>query len=196
MRKNIKGFFEYIKEEIYNDVISIGNGIYMSSNLDELPKEDLILKHFYHSDNKIKIGDIGIFAVPISYQGIEDSFGDSVVYISVSKNSKIRTIDSTEDFLYKKGLFSKNNKYLKDKYSNIDLFKPQYVKNGVPEINSYEDLSNNFYKLKDQNYDGNIYYYEIQKEVVKLIKEENGNFDILEMLREDDIIKHQYLILK
>lgn len=149
----------------------IGNDIYISSDIEELPSNSLIVKHNYDED--IKSGELGLFCSNLEQ---ENKHGKNTVYISIGKKANIVSIDSTEDYLMDKKLFYSENSYLKDKYKNIKIYPNNSIK-------SFYDLF---------SLESDIVFYEMQKEVIKLLPK---NVDILEMRYEDDVTPHQYLII-
>lgn len=176
--------------ENYNDIIQIGNDIFMSDSLDSLP-EGIHVKHCYHKNEKIKNGDLGVFTVPINC-GCSD-YGDKTIYISIGKKSKIITINNTYEYLDSKGILDIKSDYISKKYNknNMDMFCRGFKYEQIPDYTTLKDLWNKSSYL----YNPDDSYYELQKATVSELIKENGVFDVLEMEYEDDLSPHQYLIL-
>lgn len=173
----------------YFESYKVCNNILISNKIEDLPKNTLIVKHFYK--DKIKTGELGIFACALDKDASD--FGKNIAYISIGKNAKMITIHSSDKFLSDRNLLNIKSSYLKNKYQNRELWGYPYnsTNKKIPIINTLMDLfkhSSNL-KLPDQ------IFYETQRETVNILKKENGNFDVLEMKYEDDISPHQYLII-
>jgi hypothetical protein len=157
-------------------VVKIGNDIYMSKNINELPKDSVIIEHRYY--DKIKAGDIGFFAGEID--NVDTHYGDKVVYVSIGKNTKVKSINSTYEYLEEKGILNKPDKYIIEKY-------------GKYGINTYYQLYDEAYNWLDNPNDS---FYEFQKRTLQSLKEDGEDFDVLEMFYEDECTPHQYIVTK
>lgn len=181
--KFLRKYFHFL-----NEVYKVNNMILISKNIEELPKGTLIVKHYY--GESLKTGELGVFACPLEEEALD--FGPNFVYISISKSAKIITIGSTYEVIDDKNMLDVESEYLKDKYSKIENFygSGSLVKN-IPKITTLRELSEKSSEL----YDPDQVYYEFQRVAIKLLIEEHGNFDVLEMLDEDELTPHQYIIL-
>jgi len=164
-----------------NDITKIANGIYISSDKDKLPKDSLLLEHRYI--DKIKVGELGIFAVKTDenfygqWNNSFDFYGTKILYISIGKNVKIKTIRSTKNYLEDTGELEKPNGYINKKYG----------------YKNYSELIYNGLELAELDNPSDV-YYELQKKTIATLKENGEQFDVLEMLYEDAESPHQYII--
>jgi hypothetical protein len=191
--KDLKQFIkttirEFLNENTYFDglknkeIIMIGNDINISSDNHILPKNSLLLEHRYF--NEVKWGELGLFAVKYGENNFGqwnsdfNSYGDKIAYISVGNKAKIKTINSTEDYLRKIGELEKPNAYINKKYGYKNY--SELIEHGLEnaELDNPSDV-----------------YYELQRKAINEMKKRGENFDVLEFLYEDAESPHQYLIL-
>jgi hypothetical protein len=176
---NENTYFEGLKNK---EIIMIGNDINISNDKYILPKNSLLLEHRYF--DKVKWGELGLFAVKSGENAFGQWFsdinfyGDKIVYISVGNNSKIKTINSSQDYLRKIGELQKPNDYINKKYGYKNY--AELIEHGLEnaELDNPSDV-----------------YYELQKKAIIEMKKRGENFDVLEFLYEDAEYPHQYLIL-
>lgn len=175
----LKFFNENVK---YENVIKIGDDIFLCSNKNKLP-DGLIVKTSFYSKKGIHYGEIGIFATECDTDLPNEDYGDSVAFIYIGDKSKIITIDSSESIMNEMDAFNIENSYLKNKY-NVNTY------------GEFCELDHNILFGRNLNFKSSIFHYEIQREVIRLLKEKYGSFDVLEILNEDfDTEPHQYIIL-
>jgi hypothetical protein len=149
----------------------VANDVYISRDKNALPKDAIIVGHRYN--DKIKAGSEGLFAADL--RDIEDtSYGKNVVFLSIGKDAKVKTISSTYDYLDKIGELEKPNQYLKEKYGYDTYF----------ELNEERGSLDN----------PNNSYYETQKKALEEMRNRGEDFEVLEMKYEDDANPHQWLI--
>ena len=153
-------------------ITKIAEDVYISRNKNKLPKDATIVMHRYN-DN-IKSGELGLFAGNLEDMELDNGYGENKAYISIGKNAKLKKIISTERYLTEIGEFDKSRKYLQEKYgydSLLDL---------MDDAGSLDNPSNA--------------WYERQKVALNIMREAGEDFEVLEMLYEEDYIPHQYLI--
>jgi hypothetical protein len=163
MRNTIK---QILKEVQLSKLMKLGNDIYMSEDIDRLPKNGIIVQHRFH--DKFKFNGLGIFCSEIDGTH-ENDYGKNKTYVYIGPSSKIITINSTEDYLIKKGLLEQDDE--------------------TNELYFSDNPTERF------NNDSNLYYYILQKKALNMLQQEHGKFDVLEMLFEDELTYHQYLII-
>jgi hypothetical protein len=147
----------------------------LSKNIEDLPKDQLIVKH-YHRNDEIHSGNIGLFASPLKAIGYSER--KNVTYIAIDNTAIIITVHSTYNFLEDRNL--KNYKFEYNKYYKGDKrFKFRTIRDLW--------IHNECLALPDQC------FYFTQREALNILKKE-GPIDILEMMYEDDISPHQYLL--
>jgi hypothetical protein len=153
-------------------ITKIAEDVYISRDKNKLPKDATILMHRYN-DN-IKAGELGLFAGNLEDMELDNGYGENKAYISIGKNAKVKKIGSTENYLRDLGELDKPRKYLKKKYG----------------YNSLEDLMDDSGNLENPS----DAWYERQKVALNIMREAGEDFEVLEMLYEEDYIPHQYLI--
>jgi hypothetical protein len=155
-----------LKEAQLSKLMKLGNDIYMSEDIDRLPKNGIIVEHRFR--DKFKFNGLGIFCSEINGTN-EDDYGKNKTYVYIGPNSKIITINSTEDYLIKNGLLEQDDE--------------------TNELYFSDNPTERF------NNDSNLYYHILQKKTLSMLQQKHGKFDVLEMLFEDELTYHQYLII-
>ena len=153
-------------------ITKIAEDVYISRDKNKLPKDATIVMHRY--DDNIKAGELGLFAGYLEGMEFDSGYGENKAYISIGKNAKVKKIGSTENYLRDLGELDKPRKYLKKKYG----------------YNSLEDLMDDAGNLENPS----DAWYERQKVALNIMREAGEDFEVLEMLYEEDYIPHQYLI--
>ena len=168
---------EYKEKDDFADggevgLTKIAQDVYISKDKDKLPKDATIVIHRYN-DN-IKAGELGLFAGNLEDMELDDGYGKNKAYISIGKNAKLKKIISTERYLEELGEFDKPRKYIQDKYGRDSLFD---LMDDAGSLGNPSDA-----------------WYETQKLAISKMRKAGEDFEVLEMINEEDYIPHQYLI--
>jgi hypothetical protein len=93
----IKGYYE-IMQNFSSDsmadggqvgVTKIAEDVYISKDKDKLPKDATIVIHRYN--DKIKAGELGLFAGNLEDMELDNGYGDNKAYISIGKNDQFQS---------------------------------------------------------------------------------------------------------